>query len=174
MKRLLNKQAKEAEILYRFKSPIIVNFSDETSFKAETEPLTQCSEYEAAISEAVDSDMSEMGHRGLAQYLDEPLNSKIDRIVVEVVNKVAVTSVTAFEELSSQEIEDLKEYIEGQFSDGWGEGFEQNPVESFQSEYDEEVQDEETGEYYIEPVEYTVDVSASFWDSNSWSITQIQ
>ena len=58
------------------------------------------------------------------------------------------TTVVLKEPLADEEMEDLQDYLHGQFSDGWGEGFEQRPI------------DVEDGEIYV-----------SFWNNgNFWSV----
>ena len=44
------------------------------------------------------------------------------------------TSYTTTEELSEQEVEELSKYTQGQWSDGIGEGFEQNPCTQINGE----------------------------------------
>ena len=62
----------------------------------------------------------------MAQYLDEPLKSKIDSMkwVLDSTEKVHV-DVKANQPLTPEDMKQLKSEIEGQNSDGLGEGFEQ-------------------------------------------------
>lgn len=171
MKRLTRKA--EGNIVYKFHSPITVNIGDEDSWRSETYSLKVDNEFENSIKEAVNSSMNEMGNEGLARHIDlrNGLYDLIISIIVTVKNQEAVTIVTAKEELDSHELSDLKEYITGQFSDGWGEGFEQQQLEEWNDSYDEPCEDEEDGEPYMEKVNFKATMSASFWNSKNWSIT---
>lgn len=69
----------------------------------------------------------------LAEYLSDNLQNKIQSILLEIDGdslspatlKVIITTT---DEYSDNDYADLLSYIEGQLSDGWGEGFEQTPV----------------------------------------------
>ena len=70
---------------------------------------------------------------GLAAYLEEDkLSKKIYSIYPKVEvrngNMYGTAVVRSYGALDKAELSTLKEYISGQFSDGWGESFEQHPV----------------------------------------------
>lgn len=72
------------------------------------------------------------GERGLAVYLDDGLNQKVHSInpSVEEWNGElwGVTEVQTNGELTPAEYAELTDWLTGQFSDGWGEGFEQREI----------------------------------------------
>ena len=82
--------------------------------------------------------------------------------------------------LSKNEIESVKNYIEGQFADGYGESFEQNSIGSFETEEDyetEEEYDEDNDEYTnseweVETVVY--DIFVHLWNNSNWTIDLIK
>lgn len=90
--------------------------------------------------------LEDEGQRGLAVYLDEPLERKVYSMnpTVEVWQDElwGVLEVQTYGELSADELQALVSEWEGQCSDGWGEGFEQRPIRT------------EDGELYV-----------SFWNS---------
>lgn len=87
------------------------------------------------IRKKVRESLLEDGERGLAKYLDTDNKCKnkvysikpdIERVENTLMG-VAVIKMT--KPLSETEIDDLKEYVTGQFSDGWGESFEQHEIQ---------------------------------------------
>lgn len=108
-------------------------------------------------------------NENLAEYLDEDfaLKGVIKSIVVDVDRKGACTRVEATRELTEEEKKHLLDYVEGQYSDGWGEGFEQNYFTTFNGEV--EYYDDEEDQYVVE--ESTWYVHAKFWDMDDFEIT---
>lgn len=94
-------------------------------------------------------------HRGLMVYFDRnPAVSEKVFSAIPSVKEISGELMGVFEcqiteELTGNELEDLREYLSGQASDGWGESVEQRPIKT--ADY---------GEIYV-----------SFWnDSNDWSL----
>jgi hypothetical protein len=123
----------------------------------------------------VKSEINEaIGDTELAQYID-PREGIYDVITsikpkVSIVGKelMATTEIITSEELDVQDIEDLKDYLLGQYADGWGEGFEQNPVTTFEDGYDYEYEEEdEYGDVrtIYETEQINVELLVSFWHS---------
>lgn len=111
--------------------------------------------YEEAISDAIAQDVC-IGEeaRGLMHYFDE--SRSVAAKVLTAVPAVqemngelyGVLECKIAEPLSEGDIKVLKEYWTGQMSDGWGEGFEQQPIQI------------DEGELYV-----------SFWNSGEfWSV----
>lgn len=90
--------------------------------------------------------------RGLAEYIhDEALKEKVYSLIpsVEVVDGELWGVMTAGlkEPLSGEETAELLEFVTGQASDGYGEGFEQRPINT------------PDGEIYV-----------SFWNDKNYSV----
>ena len=87
------------------------------------------------ICDTVRRDDIQNEKRGLAEYLSKKniCQKKVYSIKpdIERVNDVmmGVVAIKMTEPLSQGEIDDLKDYITGQFSDGWGESFEQQAIQ---------------------------------------------
>ncbi len=114
--------------------------------------LTQYAEEIAAAIEREECAGEEV--RGLMHYFDE--SREVAAKVMSAHPKVAeingelygVLECKISEPLTEEDIQVLKDYWTGQMSDGWGEGFEQRPI------------DVEDGEIYV-----------SFWNNgNFWSV----
>ena len=113
------------------------------------------------LKKAVDNSMQEIGPSGLAQYINNELEGiLITSIIVGVEGEdknkrvLSKTVIKTTVELTIGELSKLKDFITAQFSDGWGEGFEQTPI----AEWKEDIEDEE-GETYKESYE----LCAHFW-----------
>lgn len=101
----------------------------------ETDPDNYTS-YVNEINRLIDDDLyidEESKMRGLAAYfgdyhLDRKVNSIVPRVEARNGSLYGVAVVKSYGELNKAELSELTGYISGQFSDGWGEGFEQNPI----------------------------------------------
>lgn len=69
-------------------------------------------------------------------------------------------------------IEDLKEFLEGQMSDGWGEGFEQRAIKYLDYEKREITNPNNDNEYQISYIPAKVAVYVQFWWHNIASLPQ--
>ena len=102
-------------------------------------PAELCSYQKEILDQIAKERLPEEGDRGLAEYLnDEGLKEKIYSMnpTVEVWQGElwGVLEVECRGELSPKELEGVKEYWEGQESDGWGEGFEQREIKTSDGE----------------------------------------
>lgn len=93
--------------------------------------------YEGSIQEAVEQRSSDDGGN-LMLYFDEKENPGVKAKVLSAIPSVEIrggelmgcTTVKLREPLTEAEMQDLQEYLKGQFSDGWGEGFEQQEIQT--------------------------------------------
>lgn len=116
----------------------------------------------------------------LAQYIHE--GDAIYGVVTEIWVSVKVidgtlyswTEVTANRELTEFEKEALLDYLSGQFSDGYGEGLEQEEFTSYTDTETYEEYDEENDEYYED--EYTVRVSCHIhlWNREEFKLEFVE
>ncbi len=84
------------------------------------------------VNNAIHQTLEDDSEVGLAKYIDPAIANKIDSIqpsIEEIDGEVlGVITVKISDELSDEDVELLEQEIEGQLSDGWGEGFEQVPI----------------------------------------------
>ena len=92
---------------------------------------TELVDYEDAIRE----ELERYGEDDLMQYFDgsESIQGKIQSAVVTIENQEGTlygcTKLELKEFLNPEELKELGDYITGQYSDGWGEGFEQQDIQ---------------------------------------------
>ena len=93
--------------------------------------------YEESIREAVEQRDDDDGGN-LMPYFDEDRNPSVKKKVLSAVPTVEIrdgelmgcTTVKLKKPLTEAEMQDLQDYLKGQFSDGWGEGFEQQEIQT--------------------------------------------
>ena len=93
--------------------------------------------YEESIQKAVKQRGSDDGGN-LMLYFDEKENPGVKAKVLSAIPSVEIrggelmgcTTIRLKEPLTGPEMQDLQEYLKGQFSDGWGEGFEQQEIQT--------------------------------------------
>ncbi|MBO6229417.1 MAG: hypothetical protein J6O50_02540 [Ruminiclostridium sp.] len=101
--------------------------------------------------------MDEERERGLMHWYDKPtsISSKVYSAFpsVEVIDGElkGVTTLRVRGELDNHELHELREYLTGQYSDGWGEGFEQQEIKTG---------DRDSPEIYV-----------SFWGARGYELT---
>lgn len=92
--------------------------------------------YEDSIREAVEQHNIDNGN--LMPYFDKEQNPGVKTKVLSAIPSVEIrngelmgcTTVKLREPLTDAEIKDFQDYLKGQFSDGWGEGFEQREIQT--------------------------------------------
>lgn len=133
--------------------PLKVTEYDESFNEQETDGTPYFREIRKKVNEANAID----GERGLAKYLDRDnqcknkvysIKTDVERVENTIMG-VAVIKMT--KPLTKTEIDDLKDYVTGQFSDGWGESFEQHEIQVSGGEIYVRFWDSE--EYYIKTEE---------------------
>lgn len=201
LKEALYENIPSGEGVIKFSSPIKIReelsspdtlFADERAYDRNADP-----EDAYALNHAISKDETA---QNLAQYLYEELREFVKEIRIEVkenqknYSSEAITTVklnVPVEELSPKIINSIRDYISGQFSDGWGEGFEQWPYDKQHTsdwergldiDYSEYIEEGEE-EYFYEDLDeykyekYTVKYYASFWYSNHelvpWELKRI-
>ena len=104
----------------------------------------------------------------LAPYTDDIEKLIETKIGVEIIdgNLFGVAYCTVEDDWTDEDTKQLKDYLSGQYSDGWGEGFEQREFAEFDEL--EEYYDDENEEYCEEYVNYYV--YASFWQRDGFRI----
>lgn len=116
------------------------NLEWEDDFEGSGEPLDgeDLAQYEDAIQEAVDRENEPEEGGTICNLMDYfhgslLIKEKVESAVVSVERVDGIlygcTTLQLKEFLESEELHELCEYITGQYSDGWGEGFEQRDIQ---------------------------------------------
>jgi hypothetical protein len=135
---------------FTFESPIAFFVLDDRG--EQYDEFTAPDEVCEALEEDVRREMENMGPEGLAAFID--LAESISVTVQcnrQTGRPIAVTRVDLLDD-DPRVIEEVVDDIGGQFSDGWGEGYEQH---EFYQDYD--------GSRW----------SARFWNDENWDLKQV-
>lgn len=154
-------RSKEQKImkLYMPLTVTIYEIDNEYGYRETLNEPLELGSYEIAdyideILDAIERDkLPDEIHRGLMHYYDgkDSVNGKVEKyeFSVEMVEDelMGVAVLTLNDDLNSQELQKIKDFVTGQASDGWGEGFEQREIET------------DIGDIYV-----------SFWNYRDWFI----
>lgn len=120
----------------------------------------------------------------LAQYIweDGERDKLIYGIVTEILVNVKVisgelcswTEVTAARELTETEKQALLDYLTGQFSDGYGEGLEQQELAKCTEYEEEQVWDEDAQDYITDEYPVTVCWYLHLWQSEGFKLEFVE
>ena len=121
----------------RLISPLQITTYDQDSGYDESLSMTHAACYRHYINSAISEYMmDEERERGLMNWYDrsDSINNKVYSAFpsVEVIDRklMGVTTLRIRGELTNEEQKALNDYLTGQYSDGWGEGFEQREIET--------------------------------------------
>ena len=147
MKRLLSKKLlKKAEkTTYKATSRLYAKDLVYSDYEDDSLDYILDSDDVEVLNECLESEVEEMGTKGLAEYLRPPLDAIIDHISFSATCDNLTATIECNRELNEEEKELLKNYLSGQYTDGFGEGFEQRPILDYTSteEYEEEYEEED-------------------------------
>ena len=142
----------------RLISPLNITAYDPEYGDDEYISVRHCAQYANAVNGAIKAyAMDEERERGLMHWYDKPtsISSKVYSAFpsVEVIDGElkGVTTLRVRGELDNHELHELRDYLTGQYSDGWGEGFEQREIQTG---------DRDCPEIYV-----------SFWNSCDFELT---
>lgn len=111
---------------YTFEAPVVL-FSHKTG---------EVVEGSKSASERINLFINDSSDSELSEYLNEEVHGELADIVTKISptakysgsSVISTTECETTQELDKDQIKKLTDYITGQFSDGWGEGFEQQPI----------------------------------------------
>ena len=145
----------------------------EVTIQTDDDYWTEAAEdYSNEIFEAVEKE-----NINLAEYADEyhgaTYYKKLESIKMSVefygdkLYGVATCDVT--DDWNDEDTAQLKKYLTGQYSDGWGEGFEQREISEWIGEEESEEYDEDEG-YYTDYYDVRYSAYVNFWQYRNFRI----
>ena len=89
---------------------------------------------DSTVSKIFKITSQEFNKSNLSQYYNKPDEFEINMVDYDIDNSVFIVEVKIENGLNKTDIENIRKFIEGQCSDGWGEGFEQRDISEYVDE----------------------------------------
>ena len=148
-------------LTFKLYSPLTAEFLPDGSEFWQEDELVELSGYETSDYAAAISEQIEREGDHLEQYLDDEngpyLAAHVKSIRISVEEHggelCGCATVVVDEDLTERGWNDLQEYLSGQYSDGWGEGFEQRDIQVEDGNLNVHFWQEERFAFTVEQVE---------------------
>lgn len=149
---------------------LVMNVYTDNGDEYQLSPMDYADEIAEKVEAYDDGDLADYAD----SYHGSTYYTKLQKITLgtEIFNGCiyGLATCTVSDDWNDSDTAQLKEYLTGQYADGWGEGFEQREIHEFSETEPCEEYDEENDEYYESDYEVRHSVYCNFWQDHGYRI----